>query len=145
MGKMSHQRAWYTAFVCTSAKTICHRSLQFHHAGACFCKSYSGCDHSAVYLFETCQTRTPGNCLAKTSLELTASVALLHKKLKGCTYAPCWCVLALCCDRILVDVAEAVVSFAAGSCRCYTVCVHSVHKSRHKPACSAVRPTVTHC
>ena len=98
-------------------QTLCSVSLQVHHAGACFCKACVSLDHSAVYLFETCQTRTTGNCLEETSLEMTASAAMLHKKLKGCLYAVCWCVLAFCCDRILVEVADAVVSFAAVSCR----------------------------
>ena len=135
-----------TQLLCTHWQTQhCSLSLQFHHAGACFCKSCIDFDHSAMYLFETRQTRTHGNCLAGTNSEMTASAAVLHKKLKGCIYAACWCVLAFCCDRILVDRADAVVSFAAGSCRCYTLCVDSVRRSRHKPACSAVRPTVNHC
>jgi len=53
--------------------------------------------------------------------------------------------LAFCCNKILVDMAGAKVSFAAGSCGCYALCVHFVHRSRHKPACRAVRPTVKHC
>ncbi len=98
-----------------------------------------------MYLFDTCQTRTPVNCLAETFAKKTELLALLHKRLKGCIYAACWCGFAFCRDRILVDMADAVMSFAAGSCRCYTLCVHSVHKSRHKLACSAMRPPVIHC
>lgn len=85
------------------------------------------------------------NCPAETSLEKTVFLATLHKQLKSCICAACWCGLAFCCNKILVDMAGAKVSFAAGSCGCYALCVHFVHRSRHKPACRAVRPTVKHC